>query len=245
MSGAVPASPGKRRGAGQLPRGRHSLPRAFVVSNQRERIIDALAVVCATKGYAAATVEDIIAQAGVSRRTFYDLFSSKQECFLVAFELVMDRVLAVVERAYASENGEWPQRMSRVLRTLLHQLAAEPELARLVMVEVLAAGQAALERRDAALRRFEVFFTAGATAVPLAGQEQRLLARAMIGGLAETLYNRIAAGETDRLADAGPDLLYCMLVPYLGHDRALAASARWDLGPTDGDGASRDARSLK
>jgi AcrR family transcriptional regulator len=227
MSSTVPASPGKRRGVGQLPRGRHGLPRAFVVSNQRERIIDALAVVCAAKGYAAATVEDVIAQAGVSRRTFYDLFSSKQECFLVAYELVMDRVLLAVERAYGSKDCEWPERMARLLRTLLHQLAAEPELARLVMVDVLAAGQAALERRDAALRRFEVFFNAGAVGLPLPDHERRLLARAVIGGLAEALYNRIATGETGRLPDAGPDLLYCLLVPYLGHNQACAASAQW------------------
>jgi AcrR family transcriptional regulator len=227
MTVTVPASTGKRRGAQQLPRGRHGLPRAFVVSNQRERIIDALAVVCAAKGYSAATVEDVIAQAGVSRRTFYDLFSSKQECFLVAYELVMDRVVQAVERSYAREDCEWSQRMTRLLQTLLSQLAAEPELARLVMVDVLAAEQAALERRDAALRRFEVFFSTGAMGLQIPDQERRLLARAVIGGLAEALYNRIATGETDRLPDAGPDLLYCLLVPYLGHNRARAASARW------------------
>ena len=227
MSTAVPASPGKRRGVGQLPRGRHGLPRAFVVSNQRERIIDALAAVCAAKGYSAATVEDVIAQAGVSRRTFYDLFASKQECFLVAYELVMDRVVRAVEHSYASEDCAWPQRMSRLLQSLLSQLAAEPELARLVMVDVLAAGQAALERRDVALRRFEIFFDAGAISLPLSDHERRLLARGVIGGLAEALYNRIAAGETDKLPHAGPDLLYCMLVPYLGHNRARAASTQW------------------
>lgn len=227
MSAVVPASPGKRRDAGRLPRGRHGLPRAFVVSNQRERIIDALAVVCATKGYSAATVEDVIAQAGVSRRTFYDLFSSKQECFLIAYELIMDRVIRAVEHAYTSGDSEWAQRMTRLLETLLGQLAAEPELARLVMVDVLAAGQAALERRDAALRRFEVFFNAGAVGLPIPDQERRVLARAVIGGLAEALYNRIATGETDKLPDAGPNLLYCMLVPYLGHNRARAATTQW------------------
>ncbi|MBV9166786.1 MAG: helix-turn-helix transcriptional regulator, partial [Solirubrobacterales bacterium] len=71
----------KRRRDRHLPRGRHNLTRAFVASNQRERIIDALAAVCARKGYRATTVEDVIAEAGVSRRTFYDLFTSKQQCF--------------------------------------------------------------------------------------------------------------------------------------------------------------------
>ncbi len=135
MSSSVPASPGRRRSTGPLPRGRHNLPRAFVVSNQRERIIDALAIVCAEKGYAAATVEDIISEAGVSRRTFYDLFSSKQECFLFAYELVMDRVVRTVERSYATGGDEWPERMAHLLWTLLSLFAAEPKIARLVMVE--------------------------------------------------------------------------------------------------------------
>lgn len=227
MSGALPARSDKGPRGRPLPRGRHALPRAFVVSNQRERIMDALAVVCAAKGYGAATVEDIITEAGVSRRTFYDLFSSKRGCFLITYELVMDRVWRAVEHAYSGGGGDWPERMTRVLRTLLGLLAAEPHLAHLVMVEVLAAGQAALEARDATLRRFEVFFGAGGTALSVPDRERRLLARAVIGGLAETLYSRIAVGEADRLPEAGPDLLYCTLVPYVGHHRAHAASGAW------------------
>jgi AcrR family transcriptional regulator len=227
MSAAMPAQSDKGPSDRSLPRGRHDLSRAFVVSNQRERIMDALAVVCAAKGYGAATVEDIITEAGVSRRTFYDLFSGKRGCFLTTYELVMDRVLRVVEHTYSAGDGDWPQRMTRLLRTLLGLLAAEPHLAHLVTVEVLAAGQAALESRDATLRRFEDFFGAGAEALTIPERERRLLARAVIGGLAETLYSRIAVGEAERLPEAGPDLLYCMLVPYLGHHGARAASRAW------------------
>jgi AcrR family transcriptional regulator len=227
MSSTVPASPRRRRTSGALPRGRHKLPRAFVISNQRERIIDALAMVCAKKGYAATTVEDIVSEAGVSRRTFYDLFASKKECFLFAYDLVINRVLRTVERSYARSGDGWPERMAGLLRTLLSLFAAEPNIARLVMVDVLAAGQEALKRRDAALRRFEGFFEAGSSALPLPAGERQLLARAVIGGLAETLYVRIVAGQSDQLLDAGPDLLYCMLVPYVGHHRARSASAAW------------------
>jgi AcrR family transcriptional regulator len=224
----VSASPAKRLGARRrLPRGRHGLPRELVVSNQRERIIDALASVCGAKGYRATTVEDVIAEAGVSRRTFYDLFAGKQQCFLVAYEVAMERVLEAVERAFSSGDGAWSERMARALQALLSLLAAEPNCARLVMVEVLAAGRPALECRDAALSRFAVLFDEIGAGLPLTARDRELLARAVIGGLAEALYSRIATGEIERLVKAGPELLYCMLVPYVGHKQALAASAAW------------------
>jgi AcrR family transcriptional regulator len=215
----------KEWGAQRLPRGRHGLSRAFVVSNQRERIIESLAQVCAARGYRATTVEDVIGQAGVSRRTFYDLFADKQQCFLVAYELVMDRLYAAVEAAYWAGERPWPQRMASGLVALLELLAAEPVFARLVMVEVLAAGRTALERRDAQLRRFEAFFGPGRVGLPAALPEPQLLARAVVGGLSEVLYTRIVSGDTEGLPDAAADLVYCALVPYLGHAEASAASA--------------------
>lgn len=194
-----------------------------MLSNQRARIIASLAEVCAQKGYRAVTVEDIIAQAGVSRRTFYDLFSDKEDCFLVAYERAINRLLNTIDVAYGAQGRPWPERMASGLQALLSVLAAEPSFARLVMVEVLAAGRSARELRDAALRRFEVFFEPPRAALPLAPAEQQLLASAVVGGLSETLYTRIASGETSQLPDLGPDLLYCALVPYVGHAAAIAA----------------------
>lgn len=194
-----------------------------MLSNQRSRIVASLAEVCAAKGYRGATVEDIIAHAGVSRRTFYDLFSDKEQCFLVAYELAFERLLTTIDAAYWAEERPWPERMASGLQALLAQLAAEPSFARLVMVEVLAAGSRARELRDAALKRFEVFFSPGRGALPMAPAEQQLLASAVVGGLSETLYTRIAAGEATQLPALGPDLLYCALVPYLGHAAAIAA----------------------
>lgn len=218
-----------RRRDRHLPRGRHNLPRALVVSNQRERIIDALATVCARKGYRATTVEDVIAEAGVSRRTFYDLFASKQQCFLVAYEVQMERVLDAVERAYRACEGSWSECMASALRTLLALFIAEPDCARLLMVEVLAAGRPALECRDAALSRFAGLFEPGTEGLPLAAADREMVARAVIGGVVGALYSRIAAGQSDRLVEIGADLIYCTLVPYLGHKEAMAASAAWLL----------------
>ncbi len=227
-AGGTPAMPPSRDPARprsqQLPRGRHGLPRAFVVENQRERIFDSLAMVCAAKGYPAVTVEDITAHAAVSRRTFYDLFGDKEECFLAAYDLFVERLMREVSVAYAAGQRPWPDRVAAGLRAMTGIFAAEPELARLAVVEVLAAGRRALERRDAALRQFAAFLEPGRASLPAAMTDQELLGQAVVGGLYEVLYAHIADGQTDRLPELMPDLLYCALVPYLGHTMAIAAS---------------------
>ena len=85
----TPAARRRARQPHQLPPGRHGLPRAFVASNQRERILDAVADVASLAGYASMSVEGIIATAGVSRRTFYDHFADKQEAFLAAYDAIV------------------------------------------------------------------------------------------------------------------------------------------------------------
>lgn len=213
----MPATPDERR---ILPRGRHGLSRAFVISNQRERIIESIAHVCALKGYQATTVEDIIADAGVSRRTFYDLFKDKHHCFVCAYELVIERVFDAVDAAYWAGERAWPERIASGLTALLELFAAEPVFARLVIVEVLAAGREALERRDASLKRFATLFAPARAGLPSELAEQQLLARAVVGGLSEMLYGRILSGATMRLRDVGPEFVYCALVPYVGHAQA-------------------------
>jgi AcrR family transcriptional regulator len=92
------AAPRKKdaRKARQLPSGRHGLAPQFVASNQRERIIVAVAEVCSTSGYAAMSVEDVVVASGVSRRTFYDNFQDKEDAFVAAYDEVASRLLARV-----------------------------------------------------------------------------------------------------------------------------------------------------
>jgi AcrR family transcriptional regulator len=198
------------------------MPRAEVVSNQRERIIDSIVHVCATKGYPAVTVEDITTYAGVSRRTFYDLFADKEQCFLAAYDLSAERLVAQVGAAFAGDGLGWPERVGAALRSLAGLLAGEPCLARFMIVEVLAAGRPALARRDQALTRFEAFFEMGRLGLPEGMEGQELLAQAVVGGLYEALYSQILDGDVQALPDLVPDLIYCALVPYLGHRRAIA-----------------------
>jgi AcrR family transcriptional regulator len=207
----------------RLPRGRHGLPRAFVVRNQRDRIFASLATVCALKGYAEVTVQDITQHAGVSRRTFYDLFSDKEQCFLAAYDQVIERLLAAVSAAYWAGEVPWPERIAAALKALVGLYMAEPDFARLITVEVLGAGHRALAHRDAALRQFAVFFEAGTAGLPASMEDRHLLVQAVIGGLYEILYSQIMEGKTERLPELLPELMYCVLVPYLGHGAAIAA----------------------
>jgi AcrR family transcriptional regulator len=211
------------RDARRLPRGRHGLPRAVVVENQRGRIFESLATVSAAKGYADVTVKDIIDHAGVSRRTFYDLFADKEQCFLAAYHEIVERLFVAVDRAYGAAEQPWPTRLAAALHALVENYASEPDLARLAMVDVLAAGPRALARRDATLRRFAVFFEDGRAGLPATMALQELLSQAVVGGLYEALYGYIIDGQAERLPELMPDLIYCGLVPYLGHRKALAA----------------------
>jgi AcrR family transcriptional regulator len=195
-----------------------------VVQNQRERILNSLAVVCAGKGYPATTVEDVTAHAGVSRRTFYDLFADKEACFLEAYDMIVERAFGEVGAAFAAGGPNWPGRIASGMRALIELFAAEPALARLVIVEALAAGGRALERRDTALTRFAAFFEEGRAGLPATLHNPELLTQGVIGGLYEALYRVILEGQTEHLVDLLPDLVYCALVPYIGHLAALDAS---------------------
>ena len=86
----------------QLPAGRHGLSRQFVVTNQRQRILAAVADVCSASGYVAMSVEDIVVTSGVSRRTFYDNFRGKEDAFLAAYDEVSAQLLTPVQEAYES-----------------------------------------------------------------------------------------------------------------------------------------------
>src|ERR1700704_3648295 len=107
MASRIPSPSGAP--ATQLPKGRHGLSREFVAGNQRERLLDAIANVVAEKGYAATRVVDITHYAGVSRKTFYELFVDKEDCFLAAYDaitaLLMDKMARALE-AVADESWE-------------------------------------------------------------------------------------------------------------------------------------------
>jgi len=132
----------------RLPRGTHGLDPSLVAASQRTRLLEAVGRAVADKGYAAATIDDVVRDAGVSKKTFYEHFSDKLECFLAAYEAASDELLAHVTAAQDGAEGEWLERTRAGIHAYLRWLAAEPALARVFLIEIAAAGPVALERRE-------------------------------------------------------------------------------------------------
>jgi AcrR family transcriptional regulator len=131
----------------RLPRGTHGLDPGVVAASQRARLLEAVGRAVAEKGYAAATIDDIVRGAGVSKKTFYDHFRDKLDCFLAAYEAASDELLARLREAQ-SGHVDWLERTRAGIVAYLRWLAAEPALARVFLIEVAAAGPVAAERRE-------------------------------------------------------------------------------------------------
>jgi AcrR family transcriptional regulator len=204
----------------RLPAGRHGLPREFIVQNQRERLITALVDTVAEKGYTATTVADITKAATVSRRTFYEHFADKEAAFLAAYEMVSDHIRGSMQAA-AEVFEEWPEKVRAALGTMLRFLSAEPELARLCMIEPLAAGGEITARHQASMQAFVEILKAGR---PRRSGEKRPLPgateQALVGGIVTLIVREISAGRAAQLEQLLPDLIELTLAPYLGNEEA-------------------------
>ncbi len=203
----------------RLPAGRHGLPREFIVQNQRERIITALVDTVAERGYNATTVAHITKAASVSRRTFYEHFAGKEACFLAAYDMVAGHIKDSM-RVAAEAFDDWPQQVRAALATMLRFLAGEPELARLVMIEPVAAGGEIAARHRASMQGFVEILKAGRPEhsgdrpLPEATEET------LVGGILSLIVREISADRAAELEKLLPDLVELTLSPYLGGEEA-------------------------
>jgi AcrR family transcriptional regulator len=136
----------------RLPGGQHGIPREVVDRNQRERLIAAMAEVCAERGYAVTSVADITRQAAVSTASFYRQFADKQACLLASFEELFGRLAEALEQACETETQ--PDRKAGAAMDVAAQLlAADIPTARLLTVEVVAGGPEGVRLQHAAIDR--------------------------------------------------------------------------------------------
>jgi AcrR family transcriptional regulator len=200
---------------GPLPAGRHGYSREQVAHHQRERLIAGLAAAVAEEGYAAVTLADITRQAKVSRRVFYANFESKEQCFLAAFDVVVDHVGELVSQAVAPVSG-WPAQAIASARAVLAFLASEPDLARLCLVESRGAGPAVTARFNEAVGEMAPLLRLGRAERkgerPLPDSTED----SVIGSLVSLTYRKVAAGEAEQLESLLPDCVGLVLSPYLG-----------------------------
>jgi AcrR family transcriptional regulator len=196
-----------------------------VVQNQRERILSAVADVTSVAGYGEMTVEDVILTAGVSRRTFYEHFKSKDDAFLAAFDAVLEQLLSAVREAYEGEE-HGADRLRAGLAAFLDFVAREPAFARMCIVEALAAGSDAVRRRNAAMAAFARTIDENARALDTPLHPPELTAETIVGGICEVIYTRVVRGDIRDLPLLLPDLMYSAVLPYAGPEAALAEYRR-------------------
>jgi AcrR family transcriptional regulator len=115
----------------------------------RARIFEAMAQVVGERGYAAATIADVVRAASISRRTFYEHFKDKEDCFVQTYRTGCENGIAEIGAALRElEEPDWQTRLVTSLETYVSVLAAEPHFARVLLIEVLAAGPSALAMRE-------------------------------------------------------------------------------------------------
>jgi AcrR family transcriptional regulator len=122
---------------------------------QRARLFHGMTRVVAEKGYAKVTVADVVAVAGMSRRTFYQHFDDVEDCFVASYEAATSALLAEVEEAVrAAQLPDWHARFEVSITAYLNGLASDPYMARACLVDVLGAGPRAVETRRSVYARF-------------------------------------------------------------------------------------------
>jgi AcrR family transcriptional regulator len=223
----VKGVPAGRTHPDQLRGGNHGLTPEQVVESQRGRIVTAMRELVATHGYGAVPVAAVTRHAGVSRKTFYELYSSKEGCFAAIYEQEMERVLAPTLQAFEGSEP-WGDRLRTAVGVLLGALANDPVAARICFVEVLAAGPLALERRAKVYEALDPLFAPPATGSPEA--PSRAIVAGSVGYLTETLHREIAAGRTAELPKLRAQLVQTLTLPF-----ADRAGAEEDPAPDDAD----------
>jgi AcrR family transcriptional regulator len=214
--------------AGGRPDGaRQASAPGSVVAIQRARLLVAMVEVCAERGASNATVAHVVERAGVSRRTFYELFANREDCFLAAFDDAIARASRYVLDAY-DPSARWAERIRRSLIALLSFFDVEGGVGRLLIVGSLGAGVRALERRGHVLDQIinvvdegRVEARAGSPAQGAPGLPP-LTAEVVVGGVLSVLQARLLDPEGGSLLALTGPLMSMIVLPYLG----LAAARR-------------------
>jgi AcrR family transcriptional regulator len=212
--------------APRLRPGPNGLPRGQVSEIQRSRMLSAAAKAVEEVGYARLTVAQVIARARVSRKTFYDLFEDREDCFLAVFDQAVDQLSALVGEAYERESG-WREGVRAGLLAMLRFMDEEPGLAQICVVEALGAGPRVLKRRTQVLAQLKDVIdegrtSAGARVARATEESPDVTAEGVIGAVFAVLHTRLLARNREPFTALLGPLMSMIVLPYLG---ARAASS--------------------
>ncbi len=174
------------------------------------------------KGYEAVAIEDVIEAAETSRTTFYKYFEDKRTCFLAAYEMVVEDLIGELGSRCAAE-PDWTTRVTKGLAAIVERFAADPALARTALVEVAAAGAEARQLYRDAIDRLAQCLDAGREP---RGDLPKNISLMSVGAVSGLIFDDIVAGRAEQLMTRLPDLLFAMLVPYVGPEAATAEMRR-------------------
>lgn len=193
-----------------------------VASHQRARIHGAMIEIVSEQGYDAVTVRRLSHLAGVSTRSFYEHFQSKEECLLATHELIVQRATA---RVAASQRGvhDWRERLRAAFIAFANEIESEPRAARLALLDASAAGPAALERMRSAEVAFEAMIVESFARVPGGTQMPSLLIKGIVSGAAGMARTRLAIhGDGAHLSEFARELFEWTLSLYSSEMTELA-----------------------
>lgn len=210
----APLRPRRRRRAEPAP------PPPFAAHMPAERILRAVAALCAEKGFAATTIADLAARAQISQNTFYKHFADKPDAFEAALESANAQLLAATVPAIR-RHGRWPGSVRYGLEAACGWLAAEADYAHLLAVEAYAVGPEAVFRRDRSEREV---IAALVEIMPPAAAAGALATEATLGALQALAYRRIRSGQAEGLAEVPALVTYLLLAPATGAQAAYEAA---------------------
>jgi AcrR family transcriptional regulator len=201
-------------------------PESLEAHDHAERALRAFAVLIAEQGYAETTVDQVVARAAMSASTFYANFAGKEEALIAAIDSAAAQTLAAALPA-ARRSGEWATGIGAAIAALLRFLASRPALARLLTVEVYAAGPRALERRSAALGPLAELLAEGYERSP---QTPAIALEAIGGGICTLAYRQVRDSGPQSLPALAPIGTYIALAPFVGPEQACAVANGEALG---------------
>jgi AcrR family transcriptional regulator len=202
-----------------LPRGRHGLPRELIVENQRSRLISGMIETVADQGFGKATIANVIAAAKVSRKTFYESFANREDCYRAAYEATFEFLRERVSAGASAQ--EWPDSVRGGLAAFLESLGDHPDLAAFFLISPASVGDETSERHHAAIRELVEVLLAKMPADGAAEIATEVRTEALAGGLSRLTAIKVNGGEATDLPALLPDLVELFLRPYLGTAEAI------------------------
>lgn len=204
-----------RNGFSRAAQAHDGMARDRLAEFQRTRILAAMYEVVAERGAGNVSVAHVVERSGVSRRTFYELFVDREDCFLWAFERALSCARERVLHAYGS-GGTWRERIRAGLLALLSFLDEEPSAGRLLVVESLAGGSKALRRRGEVIAELTSVVEEGAVPGRRRFTQPHLTGEGVVGGVLAVIQSRLAERSDAPLVGLTNPLMSMIVLPYLG-----------------------------